>query len=54
MTKTDYVDLLNENDENIKSKITKLVKMKNFFPACDFCDGRLSSPANVKNMLEKV
>ena len=46
MTKTDYVDLLNENDENIKSKITKLVKMKNFFPACDFCDGRPHDPAN--------
>lgn len=46
MTKTDYVDLLNENDEKIKSKITKLVKMKNFFPACDFCDGRPHDPAN--------
>ena len=46
MTKMDYVDLLDENDnEKLKTKITKLVKTKNFFPACDFCDGRPHDPA---------
>jgi organic radical activating enzyme len=46
MTNADYVDLLDKSDEKIKAKITKLVKMKNFFPACDFCDGRPHDPAN--------
>ena len=46
MTKMDYVDLLAENDnEKLKSQITKLVKTKSFFPACDFCDGRPHDPA---------
>jgi len=40
----DYVDLFS-NDRNLKQKISKLVKMKNFFPACDFCDGRPHDPA---------
>ena len=41
--KADYVDLLS-GDTNIKSKIRKLVKMKNFFPGCDYCDGRPHDP----------
>ena len=41
--KADYVDLLS-GDTNIKSKIRKLVKMNNFFPGCDFCDGRPHDP----------
>ena len=42
--KADYVDLLS-NGDNLKNKIEKLIKMKNFFPACDFCDGRPHDPA---------
>ena len=42
--KADYVDLLS-GDNNLKNKIRKLVKMENFFPACDFCDGRPHDPA---------
>ena len=42
--KADYVDLLSD-DDNLKNKIRKLVKMENFFPACDFCDGRPHDPA---------
>ena len=42
--KADYVDLFS-NSDNLKNKIRKLVKMKNFFPACDFCDGRPHNPA---------
>jgi len=45
MTKADYVDVLENDDETIKSKITRLIKMKNFFPACDFCDGRPHDPS---------
>ena len=41
--KADYVDLFS-NSDNLKNKIRKLVKMKNFFPACDFCDGRPHAP----------
>lgn len=41
--KADYVDLLS-NDENLKIKIKRLVKMKHFFPGCDFCDGRPHDP----------
>ena len=41
--KADYVDLLS-NDKNLKTKIRRLVKMQNFFPACDFCDGRPHDP----------
>ena len=42
--KADYVDLLS-NDNNIKNKIRRLVKMENFFPGCDFCNGRPHDPA---------
>jgi len=42
--KADYVDLFSTN-EDLRNKISKLVKMKNFFPACDFCDGRPHDPA---------
>ena len=42
--KADYVDLFSEKG-NLRTKITKLVKMKQFFPACDFCDGRPHDPA---------
>ena len=28
-----------------KTVLSKLIKMKNFFPACDFCDGRPHDPA---------
>ena len=42
--KADYVDLFS-GSEKLKNKISKLVKMKNFFPACDFCDGRPHDPA---------
>tara|TARA_A100001011_G_scaffold203783_1_gene212081 strand:- start:491 stop:1726 length:1236 start_codon:yes stop_codon:yes gene_type:complete len=42
--KADYVDLFSTK-ENLRSKISKLVKMKHFFPACDFCDGRPHDPA---------
>lgn len=43
--KADYVDLFSTNKEDLRKKISKLVKMKNFFPACDFCDGRPRDPA---------
>tara|TARA_B100000315_G_scaffold253933_1_gene293836 strand:+ start:340 stop:1569 length:1230 start_codon:yes stop_codon:yes gene_type:complete len=39
----DYVDLFSKND-NLKQKIRRLVKMENYFPACDFCDGRPKDP----------
>lgn len=45
--KANYVDL-NLEDRNIKSKIAKLVKMKNYFPGCDFCDGRPHDPSKAK------
>ena len=34
-----YVDLLSKN-QNIARQIKRLVKVAEFFPACDFCDGR--------------
>ena len=34
-----YVEL-KSNDNNIKKKIRRLIKVAKFFPACDFCDGR--------------
>jgi len=46
--KADYVELTSSN-ENLRNKITKLVKKKTFFPGCDFCDGR---PHDPKNALE--
>ena len=42
--KADYVDLFSEKGD-LRNKIKKLVKMKHFFPACDFCDGRPHDPA---------
>ncbi len=44
--KSNYVDLFEGGD--LKNKIRRLVKMNNFFPACDFCDGRPHDPANAK------
>jgi len=41
--KADYVDLFSTNGD-LRNKISKLVKMKHFFPACDFCDGRPHDP----------
>jgi len=41
--KADYVDLFSEK-ENLKKKIKRLINMENFFPACDFCDGRPNDP----------
>ena len=43
----DYVDVL-ENNENLRKKIKRLVKMEKFFPACDFCDGRPYDPTTAK------
>ena len=43
--RADYVEL-NLNDENLRNKITKLVKKKTYFPGCDFCDGRPHDPNN--------
>lgn len=50
--KADYVDLLS-NDNNLRNKIKNLVKMKNFFPACDFCDGRPHAPESAKEYAGK-
>ena len=50
--RADYVDLLS-NEDNLRDRITKLVKMKNFFPACDFCDGRPHAPENAKEYAGK-
>ncbi len=41
--KADYVDLFSEK-QNLKNKIKRLINMENFFPACDFCDGRPNDP----------
>ena len=41
--RADYVDLFSENVD-LRKKISKLVKMQHFFPACDFCDGRPHDP----------
>ena len=41
--KADYVDLLSGED-NLRDKLRRLIKMENFFPACDFCDGRPHDP----------
>lgn len=50
--KADYVDLLN-NEKNLRNQIKKIVKMKNFFPACDFCDGRPHAPEYAKEYAGK-
>mgnify|MGYP001415672480 CR=1 FL=1 len=36
-------DLFSDH-ENLKGKLRKLINMQNFFPACDFCDGRPNDP----------
>ena len=41
--RANYVDLLSKTDD-LKQKVRKLVTMKKFFPACDFCDGRPRDP----------
>jgi hypothetical protein len=47
ITNADYVDL-SSNTDDLRSKISKLVNMQNFFPACDFCDGRPQDPTTAK------
>ena len=42
-----YVDL-SDNNNDLKQKIRRLVKMEKFFPACDFCDGRPTDPKSAK------
>jgi organic radical activating enzyme len=44
---SNYVDLENK-ESNIKNKIKKLVNVRTFFPACDFCDGRPYDPTSSK------
>lgn len=46
LTDADFVDLTNTKD--LRAKISKLVNMKNFFPACDFCDGRPLDPTTAE------
>ena len=41
--KANYVDLL-AGEENLRDRLRRLIKMENFFPACDFCDGRPHDP----------
>ena len=43
----DYVDLL-ENNQNLRGKIKRLVKMEKFIPGCDYCDGRPYDPTTAK------
>ena len=40
-----YVDLFSKT-QSIKQQIQRLVKVRKFFPACDFCDGRPYDPAS--------
>jgi organic radical activating enzyme len=47
LTNSDYVDL-SDNTQDLRHKISRLVNMKNFFPACDFCDGRPLDPTTAK------
>ena len=47
LTNADYVDL-SSNTSDLRGKISRLVNMKNFFPACDFCDGRPLDPTTAK------
>ena len=42
-----YVDLFSKTND-VKQKIRNLVKTTNFFPACDFCDGRPYDPSQAK------
>ena len=43
----DYVDL-HSNAPDLKQKIERLVNMKSFFPACDYCVGRPKDPTTAK------
>ena len=40
-----YVDLFSKT-HSIKQQIQRLVKVRKFFPACDFCDGRPYDPSS--------
>jgi len=42
-----YVDLFSKTHD-VKQQIRKLVKVRKFFPACDFCDGRPYDPSSAK------
>ena len=42
-----YVDLFS-NTHSIKQQIQRMVKVRKFFPACDFCDGRPYDPSSAK------
>ena len=39
---------LHSNATDLKQKIERLVKMKKFFPACDYCVGRPKDPTTAK------
>lgn len=41
----DYIELLNETN-NLKIKLKNFIKGRQFFPACDFCDGRPYDPSS--------
>lgn len=43
----DYVDL-HSNAPDLKQKIERLVNMKSYFPACDYCVGRPKDPTTAK------
>ena len=51
--KADYVDLFSEKKENLKNRISRLINMDGFFPACDFCDGRPNDPTTAKEYAGK-
>ena len=40
-----YVDLFSKT-HSIKQQIQRLIKVRKFFPACDFCDGRPYDPSS--------
>ncbi len=43
--KADYIELLNET-ENLRTKLKNFIKGRQFFPGCDFCDGRPYDPSS--------
>lgn len=47
LTNSDFVDLTDTN-QDLRGKISKLVNMRNFFPACDFCVGRPYDPTTAE------
>ena len=47
LTNSDFVDLT-DNNQDLRGKISKLVNMRSFFPACDFCDGRPYDPTTAE------